>query len=210
MAASSAAAHSFTIPTVTEGDLRAFHAKHFAGSQAPVNFFTSNDATHEEAEEDEDDGLGYYADGVKRTLTDDQIAMFRHSEIQALLRERRRQFEEEQSETEATTSDVQTSAQLSSQRTAQTSPVVQAKSNGDRSQQSQIPKRRWEEFVVESGADSQPITHRRLARELDENQVTPTDLMYGDEEPVLQPTSNSHSNSGPRQVSSRTLRSYDD
>lgn len=37
-----------------------------------------------------DDGLGYYPDGVKRTLTDEQIAMFRHSEIQALLRKRRR------------------------------------------------------------------------------------------------------------------------
>jgi len=40
-------------------------------------------------EESEDDGLGYYNDGVKRTLTDEQIAIFRHSEIQALLRERR-------------------------------------------------------------------------------------------------------------------------
>lgn len=43
---------------------------------------------HGRAEEEEDD-LGYYPDGVKRTLTDEQIAMFRHSEIQALLRERR-------------------------------------------------------------------------------------------------------------------------
>lgn len=34
------------------------------------------------------DGLGYYPDGVKRTLTDEQIAMFRHSEIYGLLRER--------------------------------------------------------------------------------------------------------------------------
>jgi len=40
--------------------------------------------------EDEDDGLGYYEDGVKRTLTDEQIAMFRHSEIETLLREKRR------------------------------------------------------------------------------------------------------------------------
>lgn len=39
-------------------------------------------------EGDEDDGLGYYADGVKRTLTDEQIAMFRHSEIHALHRAR--------------------------------------------------------------------------------------------------------------------------
>ena len=36
----------------------------------------------------EDDDLGYYPDGVKRTLTDDQIAMFRHSEIYSILRER--------------------------------------------------------------------------------------------------------------------------
>lgn len=35
-------------------------------------------------EEEEDDGLGYYPDGVKRTLTDEQIAMFRHSELQTL------------------------------------------------------------------------------------------------------------------------------
>ena len=32
--------------------------------------------------------LGYYPDGVKRTLTDDQIAMFRHSEIYSILRQR--------------------------------------------------------------------------------------------------------------------------
>ena len=36
----------------------------------------------------EEDDLGYYPDGVKRTLTDDQIAMFRHSEIYSILRER--------------------------------------------------------------------------------------------------------------------------
>ena len=42
-----------------------------------------------QASYDDDDGLGYYSDGVKRTLTDEQVAMFRHSEIQALLRERR-------------------------------------------------------------------------------------------------------------------------
>jgi hypothetical protein len=37
-------------------------------------------------EEEEDDGLGYYPDGVKRTLTDEQIAIFRHSELEALRR----------------------------------------------------------------------------------------------------------------------------
>ncbi|KAK1994839.1 hypothetical protein LX36DRAFT_683434 [Colletotrichum falcatum] len=42
---------------------------------------------------EEDDGLGYYADGVKRTLTDEQIAMFRHSELEALRREQERAAE---------------------------------------------------------------------------------------------------------------------
>lgn len=42
-------------------------------------------------EDDEDeDGLGYYPDGVKRTLTDEQIDMFRHSETQALRRAQER------------------------------------------------------------------------------------------------------------------------
>ena len=47
----------------------------------------------EEYYNDADDGLGYYPDGTKRTLTDEQIAMFRHSEIQSILRKRRLQKE---------------------------------------------------------------------------------------------------------------------
>lgn len=46
--------------------------------------------------QNEVDELGYYDDGVKRTLTDEQIAMFRHSEIQELLRKRRLEREEEE------------------------------------------------------------------------------------------------------------------
>lgn len=48
--------------------------------------------------DDEEDGLGYYPDGVKRTLTNEQIAIFRHSEIQALLRERRHAKEAQEDE----------------------------------------------------------------------------------------------------------------
>lgn len=44
--------------------------------------------------------MGYYEDGVKRTLTDEQIRIFRHSEIHALLRERQRRREEEKEENE--------------------------------------------------------------------------------------------------------------
>ena len=48
----------------------------------------------------EEDHLGYYEDGTKRTLTDEQIAIFRHSEIQALLRDRRRAAEAKEVEEE--------------------------------------------------------------------------------------------------------------
>lgn len=74
-----------------------FHAKHF--SSEPTDYFAAHFlgpgegvAADTEAEQDdaEDDGLGYYADGVKRTLTEEQIAIFRHSEVETLLRERRR------------------------------------------------------------------------------------------------------------------------
>jgi hypothetical protein len=41
--------------------------------------------------------LGCYEDGTERTLTDEQIAMFRHTEIQTILRERRRRREEGES-----------------------------------------------------------------------------------------------------------------
>lgn len=51
----------------------------------------------EEYYDEDDDGLGYYEDGVKRTLTDEQIALFRHSEIQRMLLERRRVREAEES-----------------------------------------------------------------------------------------------------------------
>jgi hypothetical protein len=78
----------------TQDDLRAFHAKHFPDAQVPEHFLygvdqAQNQEATEEYYEEEDDSLGYYPDGTKRTLTDEQIAMFRHSEIQSILRKRR-------------------------------------------------------------------------------------------------------------------------
>ncbi|KAK7743552.1 hypothetical protein SLS53_004086 [Cytospora paraplurivora] len=89
------------VPEITEADLFSFHQAHFG--QAALSIFVTDflkpskaqqqiesppqgdDITYyEEGYDDDDDGLGYYPDGVKRTLTDEQIAMFRHSEIQAL------------------------------------------------------------------------------------------------------------------------------
>lgn len=47
-----------------------------------------NDAQVDEWEEEND--LGYYEDGVKRTLTDGQIEMFRHSELEQLRKDEER------------------------------------------------------------------------------------------------------------------------
>lgn len=79
------------IPTVTIDDLRAFHAQHFPHAQTPHTFLHGANLESAYVDEyfEEDDALGYYPDGVKRTLTDEQIAMFRHSEIQTVIRKRR-------------------------------------------------------------------------------------------------------------------------
>lgn len=90
----------------TQKDLSSFHEAHFG--EAALQHFAqdflhdnniqlTNDTQHDAGEEhhyeeeyydeyEEDDGLGYYPDGAKRTLTDQQIAMFRHSELHALQR----------------------------------------------------------------------------------------------------------------------------
>ncbi|KAL8876914.1 MAG: hypothetical protein Q9198_004970, partial [Flavoplaca austrocitrina] len=71
-------------------DLRRFHESHLGPIDSTANVVplasASNDANGTESVEEDD--LGYYPDGVKRTLTDEQIAMFRHSEIYALQRKR--------------------------------------------------------------------------------------------------------------------------
>lgn len=96
---------SFPIPHLTEADLCSFHNLHFGDASAlafSADFLNPDQAAqdhetqhrHDGGDEayyeggEDEDGLGYYPDGVKRTLTDEQIAMFRHSETQALHRAR--------------------------------------------------------------------------------------------------------------------------
>ncbi|KEF60008.1 uncharacterized protein A1O9_04857 [Exophiala aquamarina CBS 119918] len=73
--------------------LREFHAQHFPQQRVPsltgwVEQFPANPQTESGHSPEESAGLGYYSDGTRRTLTDEQIKMFRHSEIQRLLNER--------------------------------------------------------------------------------------------------------------------------
>ncbi|KAI5864699.1 hypothetical protein GGS23DRAFT_619353 [Durotheca rogersii] len=84
-----------------EADINLFHDTHFSlaavqlfetqflvptGGQDDGQYWDDGDAYCEELDDDYDDGLGYYPDGVKRTLTDEQIAIFRHSELESLRR----------------------------------------------------------------------------------------------------------------------------
>lgn len=75
---------------ISQDDLRTFHATHFPHAPAHRHILHGVEQDPaEELDEEEDDGLGYYSDGMKRTLTDEQIAIFRNSEIQRILRARR-------------------------------------------------------------------------------------------------------------------------
>lgn len=79
----------------TRDKLLQFHRSHFPGRRSPplshpTLGFSSEHTSHDlENNAHDDDVLGHYQDGVERTLTDEQIAIFRHTEIQQLLRERR-------------------------------------------------------------------------------------------------------------------------
>lgn len=91
------------IANETKEDFLKFHAAHFSSTSVDhfAEDFLGPVDDEEYAAEVEDDGLGYYNDGVKRTLTDEQIAIFRHSEIQALLRARRHAEEAKEDEYES-------------------------------------------------------------------------------------------------------------
>ena len=70
--------------------------QHFPGHET-IGAPADEPEYNEDVGDDED--LGYYPDGVKRTLTDEQIRIFRHSEIHSLLRAR--QLEQDDAEYEA-------------------------------------------------------------------------------------------------------------
>ncbi|OJD26348.1 hypothetical protein ACJ73_02279 [Blastomyces percursus] len=74
------------IPAVT----LEFNARHFLHRNNDGSVQPLIPVADTEQLDDGDDGLGYYPDGTKRTLTDKQIEIFRHSEIQKLRREERR------------------------------------------------------------------------------------------------------------------------
>lgn len=80
--------------------VKAFHLQYFDPGGDALQHVQSRNFENIQSEEDrggegyeEDDGLGYYPDGVKRTLTDEQIEIFKHSELHALEREKEKEEE---------------------------------------------------------------------------------------------------------------------
>ena len=153
-----------------QSELFSFHQCHFS-DEAVANFGSNflTPSAHggfqlsgkEEDREDEDDGLGYYEDGVKRTLTDEQVEIFRHSELRELKKQQEKSLRAKQVASTLNSTDA-TRPSLSHNHdgsgTSTTSRIAKKKKGkrgGKRATQEPKPdlrKRTWD--VVESGLDS--------------------------------------------------------
>jgi hypothetical protein len=111
---------------ILQEDLRDFHAKHFPHATTPDHVLHGVESEPVEDYYEEEAGLGFYADGTPRTLTDEQIAMFRHSEIQTIIRKRRqlRDNGHESEEGEVEESVVSDSAMIESPASLSTSTTI--------------------------------------------------------------------------------------
>ncbi|KAF2723283.1 hypothetical protein K431DRAFT_201983, partial [Polychaeton citri CBS 116435] len=83
-----------------QDDLLSFQSSHFGDNTKPDTFFIDpgvaldhQPLSNQKGKQWKEDNLGYYPDGTKRTLTDTQIALFHHSELQQLLRGARQKQE---------------------------------------------------------------------------------------------------------------------
>ena len=168
-----------------------------------------------ELDEDGEDALGYYDDGVKRTLTDEQIEMFRHSEIQQLMREEKlEQPIEDDVEANSPEHDEKIAARARSplseassieeellhlarpepsRRNPTTTGRKPSPSSGSdislsagRTQNrpaqeiayDERNKRKWEDYIEDNDPTEGSLTHRRIARQLDDHRNESVDLDY--------------------------------
>lgn len=186
-----------------QDDLYAFHTRLFGATGAPAHLIStevesSSDGILENAGGEDVDELGYYPDGVKRTLTDEQIAMFRHSEIYSILRERQVLEENRQadgyglSDSQLSDGEEVIRAQISSDKFAERPPdqytrykgskpetAARKNMNGLLSKTTGSNKRK--RHNGDSGdPQSQAHSFRRTARELDSLMEDDQILDYGD------------------------------
>ncbi|KAF2164468.1 hypothetical protein M409DRAFT_67961 [Zasmidium cellare ATCC 36951] len=223
-----------TMPKITEEDLLNFQITHFGDDTRPERWFVpAEEALNFEPPEPDDD-LGYYDDGVKRTLTDEQIAIFKRSELWQIQREQQREKEEETEQREFEEGVIKRAASPASESSLedellayaniqrkQKSPspppqdsklslLVTQESNAqesnprksnprkpstersgseastvskNRKRSEEVPydqrhKRKWEAYIEEVDPNEGSLTHRRLVRELDNQQTESIEMDY--------------------------------
>ncbi|KAG9255951.1 uncharacterized protein F5Z01DRAFT_634920 [Emericellopsis atlantica] len=153
-------------PNIAQHELSAFFESHFSGPAVAhfegtfVKPSAVDTADHQEddwAEEEQDD-LGYYNDGVKRTLTDAQIEMFRHSELKTLRRQLEKDAAKAKNPTSGTAAE-DTDARTDSTRLKEADLPTNFRSSKKRKKtrkpaepKPDLRKRTWD--VVDKGLDS--------------------------------------------------------
>lgn len=176
------------VPSVTEADLLAFHHKHFGPH-------VDNAPFPEPSMIEDDDGLGWYPDGVKRTLTDEQVQIFRHSELQRLLLQLEQQHRTDKDDESTPNPAAEVSRLQPDKSTPVKSNKNKRKNQRRRKQrdaaaattaaaalatQTATEKRKWGQYVQDHEQNPNRLTHRRLARELDAQKFESTELSYDD------------------------------
>lgn len=141
--------------------MAAFHEAHFSSASLAgfqQDFVSPNLENAQNLNEEyweEDDDLGYYEDGAKRTLTDEQIEIFRHSELRELERARERASKlpksENSSEEQEKVEGQAAVAPVSKPREAKRGKKRSNK-QARREPKPDLRKRTWD--VVEAGLDS--------------------------------------------------------
>ena len=187
-----------------QDDLYAFHVRVFGATGAPSHLIpvegeSSDDRTLVNAGGEDMDDLGYYPDGVKRTLTDEQVAMFRHSEIYSILRARQVLQENRQadgydsSDSQLSDGEEVLQTRISSDNIAGATPVQdtiykssksRAEAQNDTNDLISKPAgtNKRKRHRGDSGVpQSQGYSFRRTARELDSLMEVDQVLDYGDD-----------------------------
>lgn len=180
---------SFTQSThQAQDDLQSFFLAHFVSASTDSTAASCEPTIEVTDEPVDEDALGYYADGTKRTLTDEQIAMFRHSEIQALVRARRYRQEAGEPEPRSEDDDCVDSAVASLGGTFLTAETKRKDGSGKgegsagsrdtKKKKKNKTRQKWPARQWNGGGEGMGKTSRRLAREEDVMGEAPMQLDY--------------------------------
>lgn len=156
----------------------------------PTEPRSGNEAAQDTTFEEGDD-LGYYPDGTKRTLTDDQIAMFRHTEIYSILRERQVRQENEEADGDEQRDHLASGAtatpegamplEIETDKDHERAHIHQLGDSLVDSQANSLASFKRKRNSEDTGDRSGKASTRRLVRELDAVTAQDQVLDYGDE-----------------------------